>query len=163
MAGAATELSTLTNNAGGTLGGISSGGNLVFKVAVKPVSTIGRAQETATCAALPASWPRVCCCVAQQQQASSTGTVPTSSSLASCVCVFVCACVGGRYQGAKTTLEAKGRHDPCVLPRTPPLVEGVALGPAARARARVPQSRRPNSANMPPPPETLNTIIVLKY
>lgn len=28
--------------------------------------------------------------------------------------------------GSKITLEAKGRHDPCVLPRTPPLVEGMA-------------------------------------
>jgi chorismate synthase len=30
------------------------------------------------------------------------------------------------YAGVATTLEAKGRHDPCVLPRTPPLVEAMA-------------------------------------
>eukprot|EP01045_Picozoa_sp_COSAG04_P039526 COSAG04_NODE_11127_length_729_cov_0.906349_1_plen_218_part_10 len=73
-----TKLATKTNNAGWTLGGISNGENLFFRVAVKPVSTIGQAQETAT------------------------------------------------YGGAATVLEAKGRHDPCVLPRTPPLVEAMA-------------------------------------
>merc|ERR1712146_419652 len=67
-----------TINAGGTLGGISSGADIVFRVAVKPVSTIGQAQETAT------------------------------------------------FSGEKAELRARGRHDPCVLPRTPPLVEGMA-------------------------------------
>jgi len=66
------------NHAGGTLGGISSGADVYFRVAVKPVSTIGRAQSTAT------------------------------------------------YSGDDVVLEAKGRHDPCVLPRTPPLVEAMA-------------------------------------
>jgi len=70
-------LSTATNNAGGTLGGISHGADIVFKVAVKAVSTIGKAQKTVT------------------------------------------------FDGSDTTLEARGRHDPCVLPRTPPLVEGM--------------------------------------
>lgn len=70
-------LAPSTNNAGGTLGGITSGAPLVFRVAVKPVSTIGRAQSTAT------------------------------------------------FTGEKSTLEAKGRHDPCVLPRTPPLTEAM--------------------------------------
>jgi len=74
----APSLRTATNYAGGTLGGISSGADLVFNVAIKPVSTIGQAQETAT------------------------------------------------YAGEETVLKAKGRHDPCVLPRTPPLVEGMA-------------------------------------
>lgn len=74
---AASLLRTATNNAGGTLGGITSGADLVFRVAIKPVSTIGRAQATAT------------------------------------------------YSGEAGVLEAKGRHDPCVLPRAPPLVEGM--------------------------------------
>jgi len=30
------------------------------------------------------------------------------------------------YDGKLQTLEAKGRHDPCVLPRAPPLVEAMA-------------------------------------
>merc|ERR1712196_709730 len=30
------------------------------------------------------------------------------------------------YQGGEVVLEAKGRHDPCVLPRAPPLVEAMA-------------------------------------
>lgn len=71
-------LRTRTNFAGGTLGGITSGEDIYFKVAVKPVSTIGQAQPTAT------------------------------------------------LSGDDVVLEAKGRHDPCVLPRTPPLVEGMA-------------------------------------
>mmetsp|Transcript_24368 Transcript_24368/g.51026 ORF Transcript_24368/g.51026 Transcript_24368/m.51026 type:complete len:507 (-) Transcript_24368:616-2136(-) len=71
-------LTTSTNYAGGTLGGITSGTPIYFKVAVKPVSTIGQAQKTTT------------------------------------------------LTGEQVVLEAKGRHDPCVLPRTPPLVEGMA-------------------------------------
>lgn len=66
-----------TNHAGGTLGGITSGADLLFRVPIKPVSTIGRAQATAT------------------------------------------------YGGEPATLEAKGRHDACVLPRAPPLVEAM--------------------------------------
>jgi len=40
------RLGTLTNNAGGVLGGISSGEPVVFRVAFKPVATIGMAQKT---------------------------------------------------------------------------------------------------------------------
>jgi chorismate synthase len=36
----------LTNNAGGIIGGISTGTEIVFRVAVKPVSSISRAQNT---------------------------------------------------------------------------------------------------------------------
>jgi len=71
-------LRTKTNHAGGTLGGISNGSDFTYKVAIKPVSTIGRKQHTAT------------------------------------------------FDGKDSTLEAKGRHDPCVLPRTPPLCEAMA-------------------------------------
>lgn len=70
-------LKTKTNHAGGTLGGITHGADITFRVAVKPVSTIGRAQDTAD------------------------------------------------FDGKATVLEAKGRHDPCVLPRTPPLLEAM--------------------------------------
>jgi chorismate synthase len=38
----------LTNNAGGTLGGISSGQDIVFRVAFKSVSTISKEQDTVT-------------------------------------------------------------------------------------------------------------------
>jgi len=71
------KLATVTNHAGGTLGGITTGLPLVFRIAVKAVSSIGIPQET----------------------------------------------VG--YDGEPHTLEVKGRHDPCVLPRVPPLVEGM--------------------------------------
>ena len=36
------KLATKTNNAGGTLGGITNGADIYFRVAVKPVSTIGQ-------------------------------------------------------------------------------------------------------------------------
>jgi chorismate synthase len=67
----------VSNNSGGVLGGISSGDDLTFRVAFKPVSTIGKSQQTV----------------------DSTGN--------------------------EVTLEAKGRHDPCVLPRAVPIVEAM--------------------------------------
>lgn len=70
-------LMPVTNLAGGTLGGISSGADIFFRVAVKPVSSIGQPQATVN------------------------------------------------FNGEETVLEAKGRHDPCVLPRTPPLIEAM--------------------------------------
>jgi len=81
-----------TNHAGGTLGGISSGENLVMRVAIKPASSISQDQETVT------------------------------------------------FDGQAHTLSVKGRHDPCVLPRAPPLLEGMAaitvMDACMRQRAR---------------------------
>jgi len=42
------KIEFLTNNAGGVLGGISNGNNLVFRVAFKPTSTIQKSQQTIT-------------------------------------------------------------------------------------------------------------------
>lgn len=75
--GATMSIRPSSNNAGGTLGGISSGAPIYFKVAVKAVATIGQSQETVT------------------------------------------------MSGKTVSLAAKGRHDPCVLPRTPPLIEAM--------------------------------------
>lgn len=72
------RLGTLTNFSGGVQGGISNGEPVVFRVAIKPVATIGKAQDTVD------------------------------------------------LEGGKVTLEAKGRHDPCVLPRAIPIVESMA-------------------------------------
>jgi chorismate synthase len=69
---------TRTNNAGGVLGGISSGETIYFRVAIKPTSTIRKNQDTVT----------------QTQE--------------------------------ETTIEATGRHDPCVLPRAVPIVDAMA-------------------------------------
>jgi len=77
-----------TNHAGGTLGGISSGENLVMRVAIKPASSISQDQETCT------------------------------------------------FDGEKHVLSVKGRHDPCVLPRAPPLLEGMAAITVADACMR---------------------------
>lgn len=68
---------TRTNYAGGTLGGISNGETVYFRVAIKPVSTIAKQQTTVTTA------------------------------------------------GETVKLEAKGRHDPCVLPRAIPIVDAM--------------------------------------
>ena len=71
-------LGTRTNHSGGVQGGISNGEPIVFRIAFKPVATIGMAQETVD------------------------------------------------FDGQDVTLEAKGRHDPCVVPRAVPIVESMA-------------------------------------
>jgi chorismate synthase len=68
---------TLTNNAGGMLGGITNGEDIVLRVAVKPVSSLARPQQTVT------------------------------------------------ETGETTTIETKGRHDPCICPRIVPVVEAM--------------------------------------
>lgn len=40
------KIETKTNNAGGVVGGISNGAHLIFRTAFKPVSTIGKKQQT---------------------------------------------------------------------------------------------------------------------
>jgi len=72
------RLGTRTNFSGGVQGGISNGEPILFRVAFKPVATIGKPQETVD------------------------------------------------FEGNPVTLEAKGRHDPCVLPRAVPIVESMA-------------------------------------
>jgi len=71
-------LGTSTNFSGGVQGGISNGEPVYFRVAFKPVATIGQSQNTVD------------------------------------------------FDGKETTLETKGRHDPCVLPRAVPIVESMA-------------------------------------
>lgn len=71
------RLGTATNNSGGVQGGITNGEPIVFRVAFKPVATIGMEQQTVD------------------------------------------------FDGTSTKLKARGRHDPCVLPRAVPIVEGM--------------------------------------
>ncbi len=71
------NVKTKTNNAGGTLGGISNGETIYFRVAIKPVSTIKKQQHTVN------------------------------------------------KNNEEVTLEATGRHDPCVLPRAIPIVDAM--------------------------------------
>ncbi len=82
---------TQSNHSGGIQGGISNGEEVYFRVAFKPVATIGKSQQTLT------------------------------------------------SSGEATELQAKGRHDPCVVPRAVPIVEAMtALVLADHAlRARV--------------------------
>jgi chorismate synthase len=71
------RLGTLTNRSGGIQGGISNGEPIYFRVAFKPVATIGQDQPTAD------------------------------------------------FDGRPAVLAAKGRHDPCVVPRAVPIVEAM--------------------------------------
>lgn len=71
------NITTKTNYAGGTLGGISNGQTIYFRIAIKPVSTIKKLQQS----------------VSKEKQ--------------------------------ETTLQATGRHDPCVLPRAVPIVDAM--------------------------------------
>jgi chorismate synthase len=66
-----------TNHAGGTLGGISTGEDIHFKVAFKPVATINVEQQTLN------------------------------------------------LSNQEVSLQATGRHDPCVLPRAVPIVDAM--------------------------------------
>ena len=72
------KIVTVTNNAGGVLGGISSGMPVVVRVAVKPTASIARGQQTVD--------------MKKMQDAS---------------------------------LEVKGRHDACIVPRAVPVVESM--------------------------------------
>ena len=72
------KIVTKTNNAGGILGGLSTGMPIVIRVAFKPASSIAKKQVT----------------------------VDIKSKKA-------------------TILSVKGRHDPCVVPRAPPVVDSL--------------------------------------
>ena len=67
----------MTNNAGGILGGISTGEDITLRVGVKPPSSIAQKQQTVD------------------------------------------------MSGHDTTIEVKGRHDPCICPRVVPVVEAM--------------------------------------
>ena len=69
---------TKTNNSGGILGGISNGMHIVFRIALKPASSIAKYQNSVN--------------------------VKTKK---------------------KIKLQVGGRHDPCVVPRAPPVVDSL--------------------------------------
>ncbi|HLF17887.1 MAG TPA: chorismate synthase [Candidatus Omnitrophota bacterium] len=71
------KVATRSNNAGGILGGISNGEDIILRIAVKPPSSIAQKQSTVN------------------------------------------------VQHKNTTVEVKGRHDPCICPRVVPVVEAM--------------------------------------
>ncbi len=75
------EVEAVTNNAGGILGGMSSGMPIVVRVAIKPTPSISKGQKTVDL-----------------------------------------------LEMIDTTIEVKGRHDPCIVPKAVPVVKAsVAL------------------------------------
>jgi chorismate synthase len=72
------EIETSTNNAGGILGGISSGMPFVVRAAVKPTPSISKKQKTVDLSTME-----------------------------------------------ETTIQVKGRHDPCIVPKAVPVVEAL--------------------------------------
>jgi chorismate synthase len=71
------RIRTATNRSGGIQGGISTGEEIVLRVAFKPPATIAKSQQTVT------------------------------------------------TDGRPATIEARGRHDPCVVPRAVPVCEAM--------------------------------------
>ncbi len=71
------KVRTLTNHAGGILGGITNGEDIVLRIAVKPPSSIAQQQKTVS------------------------------------------------MEMKDSTIEVKGRHDPCICPRVVPVVEAM--------------------------------------
>jgi len=69
---------TLTNNAGGILGGLSNGMPLTLRIGFKPAASIAKTQRTLDI-----------------------------------------------FSNSLVDLQVPGRHDPCVVPRAPPIVEGI--------------------------------------
>jgi len=69
---------TLTNNAGGVLGGISSGMPILVRAAIKPTSSIPKKQRTINLSKM-----------------------------------------------RETTIQVKGRHDPCIVPKAVPVIESA--------------------------------------
>ena len=69
---------TLTNNAGGILGGLSNGMPLTMRIGFKPAASIAKTQRTLD-----------------------------------------------MFSNSLVDLQVPGRHDPCVVPRAPPIVEGL--------------------------------------
>ncbi|KAG8527899.1 bifunctional chorismate synthase/riboflavin reductase [NAD(P)H] aro2 [Bacidia gigantensis] len=95
-------LKTRTNNSGGIQGGISNGAPIYFRVAVSDTPTLFQGS--------PTFFRNIIDRIAQFKPPATIGQAQETST----------------FSGTAGTLEAKGRHDPCVVPRAVPIVEAMA-------------------------------------
>lgn len=110
----------LSNNAGGIIGGISNGNDIIFRIAIKPVASIFTEQETIKIADSA---------MAEGADCETSGNAPGAGGGNARANGNVQGPDGGntncenRYQD--TRLQIAGRHDVCLCPRIVPVVEAM--------------------------------------
>lgn len=132
------SLGTSTNWSGGVQGGISNGEDIYFRYESPPdralfsVDKYGMADNV--------------CARAYRIGFKSPATISQAQTTA-------------QYDGTAGTLAARGRHDPCVVPRAVPIVEAMAA--ITLMDALLAQNARRATAALLPPVTTLPPTMVL--
>ncbi len=128
------KLTTKTNNSGGIQGGISNGAPIYFRVAFKPPATIGQAQSTVS------------------SPIHNSFVIRGARRYIIRWISLTIHCMQYSYGFEEGTLEAKGRHDPCVVPRAVPIVEAMAA--LVIIDALMAQTAREHARSLLPPLKT---------
>lgn len=100
-----------TNNAGGTLGGITTGDDIIFRVAIKPVPSIYKEQKTVQ--KVKAESPTPFDHANNFNLQNGENSQPNNDKN-----------IDPIYKN--TSLLIKGRHDVCLAPRVAPVIEAMA-------------------------------------
>jgi chorismate synthase len=120
------KLGTSSNRAGGIIGGMATGEDILFELYFKPTSTIKKEQKTINRDGNPVIITSEATEIAQVEESETAYRNP--------VMIPTEAMENAEGEGSeiKRSLEeprlimAEGRHDPCVLPRAVPIVESLA-------------------------------------